>query len=181
MYIQVYFPHFRVAGKGHSSDYWEENNVTNPTRDDYIFHIEFNHVHDYGLGILSDFGGIYCAASGQCEGITLSEYLETCYFYKHVFNNLIHDVHVYNYGGTLIYTDASSGKNTVENNLLIGAVDQGNHLYHHCGLDNVSKNNIIHRQIAKYFKNAKTIQIEPILIDYTFLTEINTIIKYFLI
>ena len=81
------FVNFRVAGKGHSSDYWEENNVTNPTRDDYIFHIEFNHVHDYGLGILSDFGGIYCAASGQCEGIPLSEYLETCYFYKHIFNN----------------------------------------------------------------------------------------------
>ena len=42
----------RVAGKPHSSDYWEQNGITDPTRDDYIFHIEFNHVHDYGLGTI---------------------------------------------------------------------------------------------------------------------------------
>ena len=30
-----------------------------PNRDDYSQHVEFNHVHHYGLDILSDFGGIY--------------------------------------------------------------------------------------------------------------------------
>ena len=98
---------YRVAGKPHSSDYWEQNGITDPTRDDYIFHIEFNHVHDYGLGIQSDFGGIYAAASRKCEDLPIEEVLDKCYTYKHIFNNLIHDVHVYNYGGTLIYTDAA--------------------------------------------------------------------------
>ena len=66
-------------------------------------------------------------------------------FYRKSAPYLVHDVHVYNYGGTLIYTDANGSRNTVENNLLIGAADHGNYLYHHCGLDNISKNNIIHR------------------------------------
>ena len=73
----------------------------------FLFSTEFNHVHDYGLGIQSDFGGIYMAASRKCEDLPIEEILDKCYTYKHVFNNLIHDVHVYNYGGTLIYTDAA--------------------------------------------------------------------------
>ena len=31
--------------------------MTTPNRDDYSQHVEFNHVHHFGLAILSDFGG----------------------------------------------------------------------------------------------------------------------------
>ena len=32
-------------------------------RDDYVYHVEFNDIHEYGEGILSDFGGIYMGKS----------------------------------------------------------------------------------------------------------------------
>ena len=41
----------------HGSAYWDD--VVEPTREDYVFHVEFNHFYDYGLGILSDFGAVY--------------------------------------------------------------------------------------------------------------------------
>ena len=43
----------------HGANYWEDNDVTEPTRDDYVFHVEYNHIYQYGLGILNDFGAIY--------------------------------------------------------------------------------------------------------------------------
>jgi hypothetical protein len=49
----------RIAGASYGSDHWNQNNVIAPNRDDYSQHVEFNHVHHYGLDILSDFGGIY--------------------------------------------------------------------------------------------------------------------------
>ena len=49
----------RIAGASYGSDHWDQNNVIAPNRDDYSQHVEFNHVHHYGLDILSDFGGIY--------------------------------------------------------------------------------------------------------------------------
>ena len=43
----------------HGASYWEDNGVTEPTRDDYVFHIEFNYFYQYGQGILNDFGAVY--------------------------------------------------------------------------------------------------------------------------
>ena len=43
----------------HGANYWDDNGVTEPTRDDYVFHIENNYFHHYGLGILNDFGAVY--------------------------------------------------------------------------------------------------------------------------
>merc|ERR1719266_2018306 len=51
----------RLQGVAFGTDYWPQG-LTNPSKDDYIFHVEFNHVHGYGLGIQNDFGGIYMAA-----------------------------------------------------------------------------------------------------------------------
>ena len=45
----------------HGSVYWDD--VTEPSREDYVFHVEYNHMHDYGLGILSDFGAVYIGLS----------------------------------------------------------------------------------------------------------------------
>ena len=47
----------RITGASYGSDHWKQNNVTTPSRDDYSQHVEFNHVHHFGLDILSDFGG----------------------------------------------------------------------------------------------------------------------------
>ena len=47
----------------HGANYWQDNGVTEPTRDDYVYHVEFNHIYEYGEGILSDFGGIYMGKS----------------------------------------------------------------------------------------------------------------------
>ena len=54
-------PYTPIAVRGllHEESYWEDNGVTEPTRDDYVFHIEYNNIYDYGLGILSDFGAVY--------------------------------------------------------------------------------------------------------------------------
>ena len=43
----------------HGANYWADNGVTEPTRDDYVFHIEYNLIYNYGLGILNDFGAVY--------------------------------------------------------------------------------------------------------------------------
>ena len=89
--------------------------------------------------------GIYMSALGPCDGVSWSTLQANCYTYYHIFNNLVHNVQAYHHGGNFIYSDTSSGKNTVENNLLIGAPDFGSYINHHCGLENLSKNNIIHR------------------------------------
>ena len=50
----------RIAGlMPHGGSYWDDNGVTEPTRDDYIFHVEFNYIHGYGLGMLNDMGAVY--------------------------------------------------------------------------------------------------------------------------
>ena len=84
-------------------------------------------------------------ARRSCDGFSWSALQAKCYTYYHIFNNLVHDVQAYHNGGSFIYSDTTSGKNTVENNLLIGAADSGGYIKHHCGLENLSKNNIIHR------------------------------------
>ena len=43
----------------HGASYWEDNGVTDPTREDYVYHLEYNYIHDYGQGILSDFGAVH--------------------------------------------------------------------------------------------------------------------------
>ena len=47
-----------------------------PNRDDYSQHVEFNHVHHYGLDILSDFGGIYKEFVGSASAFWLCPCIE---------------------------------------------------------------------------------------------------------
>ena len=62
--IYVYIPRSHTP---HGSAYWED--VTEPNREDYVFHVEYNHMHDYGLGILSDFGAVYIGLSLICRDV----------------------------------------------------------------------------------------------------------------
>ena len=44
-----------------------------------------------------------------------------------------------------LYSDVSAGKNLFEKNILHGSGSGA--LFHHCGLENESRNNIIHREV----------------------------------
>ena len=56
----VAYAAIKITGyMNHGGSYWEDNGVVEPTREDYVFHVEYNYIHGYGLGILNDMGGIY--------------------------------------------------------------------------------------------------------------------------
>ena len=45
----------------HGAGFWDD--VTEPSNEDYVYHVEFNYIHDFGLGMLNDMGAIYLSKS----------------------------------------------------------------------------------------------------------------------
>ena len=110
-------PNHLLAVRGiypYGDRYWIDNGITEPTRENYIFHIEFNHFHDYGLGVLSDYGAVYIGGQPKHNCITSSEEIvrKYCFSYIHIYNNLINDARSFTNGGTFLYSDA--GKNPMK-------------------------------------------------------------------
>jgi len=136
----------------HGANVWEDKGfhtgVIEPTRDDYMIHVEFNHVHDFGEGLLSDFGAIKTGTNFVCNGAHFTVLDNNCHAYIHVYNNRLHDGQAYHNGANLMYSDASSSRNTFENNIMYGSGSVA--MKHHCGVDNVDKNNIVHRTATSH-------------------------------
>ena len=55
-----------IRGNYRGDNYWIDQGITEPNRDDYVFHIEYNHLHHYGLGVTSDYGAIYIGTPIDC-------------------------------------------------------------------------------------------------------------------
>ena len=114
-----------------------------------VFKIQYNHIHDFGGGITSDFGAIYTGSKWGCDRANLQELEQHCYSHAHIFNNWIENGSAFYPLAGLLYSDTSTSGTVFENNILRGGGDEA--LKHHCGLDNVSKNNIIHRTNSHSF------------------------------
>jgi len=133
-----------VKSLPHGVNHWADQGIVEPTKEDFLHHIEFNHIHHFGQAILSDFGAVKTGISSvNCDGVSFETLQQKCHAYIHVFNNLLHDGKAYHNGANFLYSDVSASRNTFENNIMFGSGSMA--LVHHCGVDNVSKNNIVHR------------------------------------
>jgi hypothetical protein len=101
---------------------WSWGYGPNVSRDN---HIEFNHIHRFGQGWLSDIGGVYTL--GVQPGTTVR-------------NNHVHNITAATYGGWGIYPDEGSSQLLIENNVVHDTSHQAFH--QHYGRDNVVRNNV---------------------------------------
>lgn len=101
---------------------WVWGYEENPTHHNTI---QYNYIHDIGLGRLSDMGGIYLL--GEQAG-------------THLRGNHIHDIRGNHYGGWGIYLDEGSSEIMVEGNLVYRTNSQC--LHEHWGRANIYRDNI---------------------------------------
>ena len=74
-----------VIGEALGKDYWSEG-----TTNDFVIDVEYNYVHDFGIGITNDFGAIKTGSkSKNCDSADEAGLEESCFTYIRVYNNLL--------------------------------------------------------------------------------------------
>lgn len=106
----------------------------------YRFNISFNRVASFGLGVLSDFGGVRVAINNGDECFVNG----TCYVPTLVANNVISHGRHFSYGADGIYTDNAVAGVDVVDNLVYDVLGAGLHL--HAGMNLTARNNLIYGQ-----------------------------------
>lgn len=122
---------------------WQHGTVQPAVRPEQdTFTIAYNYVHDFGLGVLSDFGGIYVSAWAGDDCWTRDP--PTCYTPTQVHHNLVTSGRHYagGYGSNAGYMDEGVGGVLWHHNVFS---DVGNvNLYFHCGTNNSAWNNVFY-------------------------------------
>lgn len=105
----------------------------------YVFRVEYNHVHQYGLGILSDFGAIYVSPQPSCwmPGAKRTP----CNMATLIKSNRIHDAVCYDYGAVGVYSDEAGAGVDVADNVIYDL--DGSGISFHCGVNLTADNNFI--------------------------------------
>lgn len=107
---------------------------------EHVFTIERNHLHDFGQGLLNDFGAIYLATNQKkCKD---EQRAEVCHLHAIVKNNVIHDSRPYLYGGTGVHGDTAVSSWSIEDNWIYRVHDAA--AIYHCGINNYFLNNVIY-------------------------------------
>jgi len=105
---------------------------------DPVFTVRGNRVSDFGLGVLSDFGGVYVSTSNNTCWLR-----RTCAVPTLVEGNWIGGGRDYSYGSNGVYADEQAAALNVTGNVIedVG----GACVYHHCGGAQHGSNNIVAR------------------------------------
>ena len=109
-----------------------------PTPSPTIFRVRHNHLHHFGLGVLSDFGAIYM---GSGSNVCFQTKPDTCSLPILIHHNLIHDGISYNYGANGIYADEQTPSVNASGNIVFNVGGSG--IYFHCGANNNAENSIL--------------------------------------
>ena len=109
-----------IKSESLGKDYWTEGSAN-----DFVVNVEYNYVHDFGVGITSDFGAIKTGSKADiCDSVDEAGLEQSCYTYIRLFNNLVRDGWPYYCCANFLYSDTSSSKNLFENNIIYGSGDE---------------------------------------------------------
>lgn len=105
------------------------------------YNISFNRVHNYGMSVLSDFGGIRVAVDADDDCWNSTEPSLMCWLPAIVDSNYISGGRHASYGSDGIYTDQATAGVTFTNNIIadVGAAA----IHQHCGANMTYRNNIL--------------------------------------
>ena len=105
-----------------------------------VFNVSYNHVHQAGTGLLSDFGAIFVTSRPGSPDCVATWGADKCAVAALVHGNVIHNVRHFDHSGIGLYTDESSSSANLTGNLVYDCGSWGLHL--HCGTRHVVQNNI---------------------------------------